>query len=73
MPKKLIVRLELNGSAKQLLDDLSKRHVMNKSIMLARLIEFLIEQDEALVSIMMAGYPPDVQREAAKVALANMK
>lgn len=72
MPKKLKIRVELTGNAKRLLTDRSKHHAMNQTVMMTRLVEFLLNQDDAMVSVMMSGYPPDVQREVAKLVLAKM-
>ena len=72
MPKRSIMRIELTGSAKDQVKNLSKRHGMTQVSMMSRLMEFFATQPELLQSAMIGRYPKEIEADIAKLVLKKM-
>lgn len=62
----------MEPQAKRQLDELGKRLGMTEMTMMKRLIEFYVQQDDWLQSVMIEHYPQQVKRELAKLLLEKL-
>lgn len=69
MAKKITMRIELTGQAKQTLEHVSARHGMKQYQLMSRLFEFFASQDEGFQAAMVGAYAPAIQADVARLLL----
>jgi hypothetical protein len=71
MPKRTALRFELTESAKSALETLSDRHGMMQYAVMTRLIEWFVDQDEAIQFAVLAATPAELRVDIAKMLLGR--
>jgi hypothetical protein len=72
MSKRNIMRVELNGPAKQNIAKIHDHHGMTQVAMMSRLVEWFSKQDLTMQSAILGRFPSELKTDIAKLLLERM-
>jgi len=72
MPRRVIMRIELTPSAKDLLTDLCQRNGMTQVAVMSRITEWFANQDQLIQGAILGHYPVGIESDVAKLILKKL-
>ncbi len=72
MPRRVIMRIELTPSAKDLLTDLCHRNGMTQVAVMSRITEWFASQEQLIQAAVLGQYPTSIESDVAKLILKKM-
>jgi hypothetical protein len=75
MAKKRVIalRIELTGSAKERLTDLSDQTGMTQVQVASRIIEWFTEQPDLIQAAVLGRYPPEIEADVARLIMHRVQ
>ena len=72
MPRRVIMRIELTPTAKDLLTDLCNRNGMTQVSVMSRITEWFANQSELIQAAVLRQYPKEIEADVVKLILKKM-
>ena len=72
MARRVIMRIELTPSAKELLTDLCHRNGMTQVSVMSRITEWFAGQSELIQAAVLRQYPKEIENDVVKLILKKM-
>ena len=72
MARRVIMRIELTPSAKDLLTDLCHRNGMTQVSVMSRITEWFANQSELIQAAVLRQYPKEIEGDIVKLILKKM-